>query len=210
MNEDTYMMIKSEWSPTAIITDGINGHLKPHEENVTICYGSLYDQIMDSNLNVKIINEKDLLLGELSAIVFRIGSYNIRFALKIYHRKDGDYEIDRKNPIDLNKIPFIKNNVFPILDNFENRKNYAVVTEISANNTDSGEDGMFYICNTQEAIGGSWHEVVTDIITAKKSESADDQEHLLVCITWTGTCHTVANWYDFDCEGNVTSFSYEA
>ncbi len=209
INEDTFTIIKREWSSTAIITDSIKSHLKPQEENVTIYYSSVYDKIMDSNLNVKLIHGKDLLPGELSSIVFQMGSYKIRLAQKMFHRKKGFHEVDRQNPLNLNKFPFIKNNILSILNNLENRKKYAVVTEIAADNADSREDSMFYICNTQEAIGGSWYEVVTDILTAKKSVVSDAQEHLLICITWYGSCHTTSNWFDLDMEGSVSSFSYE-
>ena len=129
------------------------------------------------------------------AIVVQIGFFFIRIAQKAYYRQEGSYYANRKRPIENAKKTFVLDHAVDWTG--ERSKEIAIVTEISANTVNYAADEMINVCSTEEPLGYSWYEAVTEIATAKKNPFLSvKHEHLLICITWFGNSNTTATWYD--------------
>ena len=176
-------MIKQNWNETAVVTDTINLEVQKMHE----------------------ITEDELLPGELSASVFKVGCYTVRSAQRVYRIHEDGYSPELEMPADKAEVDLVRKEPesFVLFPSWRNK--LRVAHEISAVHTDNPNNMPIYICRAARAMDFRWSEYIGGIYVAKEHELVPDEyASLFVCLTFTGSSHSFDTWYKLDPIGRTT------
>lgn len=178
------------------------------------------------------IPDEELLPGEITAVTFRVGSYTVRSALRVYQIHDPDWYFSEPDaPAEREDVETVRKDlsknkgkekdiragesVFAAWGNREAytatapawRERLRVTHEISARH-DSSPDGAFtYICRAADPMNGRWFEYIGDIYAVKEKEDIPDEfASLLIYFAFTSDFYGVDTWYRFEPDDKITKY----
>jgi len=167
------------------------------------------------SLDAHLLSDDDLLPGELSAHIYKIGYYAVRSAKKVYMIPEGDRGYNPQNEMPASKeclsnLKENENNGCKLLG-FGINHNHRVAHEISGRHNNDSNDafvGCFkYICRATEARNLSWRESIQCIVAVKDSSLSDETASLFVCRQYMGSSFSSHTWYELNYRGLVSEFS---
>ena len=161
------------------------------------------------------VAEADLLPGELSAEIFRVGCYTVRSAQRIYQVCEPGYSPEQEipaSPEDMELVrkedPRLKFTVSTGIGFQSWRNRLRVTHEISARHQDNPSGAFTMICRAAESRNSTWSEHIGPICAAKEHIAVPDKRaSLFVCSTYVGDSFSVDTWYKLDPAGEITTLS---
>lgn len=180
------------------------------------------------------VSDEELLPGEIKAVIFQIGCYMVRSALRVYTIQDPDwYLAEVGKPVDKEDIEMVrkdlalgkgdekvareKRSIFAswgassvFADHIPLwRDKLRITHEISAKYNFNHDMPFTYICRASDPVNGRWFEYIGDIYAVKERDTVPDEKaSLLIYFVFTSDFYGVDTWYQFDPDGNVRSFSH--
>lgn len=188
---------------------------KSYQNNVNECIKSLYKDFGNdieitgvyNEVYVRELDEEELLKGEISAFVGKVGNYLVRRLTCVYIDGNGvDYR--KRKPAQDTEITKLRKriaecSILPILGLYDG--GYREAGKISVKYLGNGESSAqewHTVCFEDKAKVGIWHEFISFICTVK----IGDREDLFVRKSWSGDSHSSSSWYGFTAEGMVEEF----
>lgn len=153
------------------------------------------------------IPEWELLEGELSAVVFRVGCYIVRSAQRIYKIYEPDYRPELETPANKEETEKIRvaGGSKVIECELGTWLKFRLVQEISARHIFSPDSAFTYICRAAKARNHTWQEYIGDIYAVKEHEKIPDKDaFLLIYLGYAGSSYTSETWYKMSPDGKVT------
>ena len=167
------------------------------------------------------VAEADLLPGELSAEVFRVGCYTVRSAQRIYQIYEPGYSPEEEVPASAEDMELVRKDIVPV--NVDPRLNVTmsigvgvqswrnrlrVTNEISARHQDNPNGAFTMIRRAAESRNSTWSEHIGPVMTAKEHIAIPDKHaSLFVCNTYVGDSFSVDTWNKLDPAGEITTLS---
>lgn len=167
------------------------------------------------------VDEADLLPGELSAEVFRVGCHTVRSALRVYQVSEPGYSPEQEIPAGPEDVALVRKDILP--ENLPHRlgvtmtagigfrpwqNRLRVTHEISARHRGDSSDAFTVICRTAQSRNHTWSEHIGPVYAAKEHLLIPDkQASLFVCSTYVGDSFSTDTWYKFDPDGRITTLS---
>ncbi|MCM1561272.1 MAG: hypothetical protein NC123_17280 [Butyrivibrio sp.] len=175
------------------------------------------------------VPDEELLPGEIAAVTFRVGSYIVRSALRVYQVHGPDWYLSEPDaPAEREDAETVRKDLlwkqgkekdiragggifaaWGDRDIYEGytlawRERLRITHEISAKH-DSSPDGTFtYICRAADPMNGRWFEYIGDIYAVKEKEDIPDGcASLLVYSVFTSDFNGIDIWYRFEPDGKV-------
>ena len=139
------------------------------------------------------LNEADLLPGELSAVICKVGCYIVRSAQRVYKIHEPGYSPELETPASKEETELVKsdNDLFPSW-----RDSLRVVHEISAKHQANPNQEFTFICRAAQARNYGWIETISCICTAKEYGLVPNEyASLFVLNTYVGSSFSVDYWY---------------
>ena len=178
-------MIKQNWNETAVVTDSMDPEAR----------------------EIHKLTEDELLSGELSASVFKVGCYTVRSAQRVYRIHEDGYSPELEMPADKAEVDLVRKEPesFVAFPSWWNK--LRVTHEISARHNANPNKIFAYICRAARARDLRWSEYVGGIYVAKEHELVPDEyASLFVCLTFVNSFSSTDTWYKLDPTGRITKF----
>lgn len=169
------------------------------------------------------LTENNLLSGELSAVIFQVGCYTVRSALRVYkliYNADCDTELDI--PADKEDVEFVKKGscdkkfhetfgsgiYFWAADAMQLpswKNELRICHEISAKHTADLQNEYICVCRIAQSVDSEWCEYIGDIYTVKENVSISDADaSLLVYSHYESSSLGADTWFKLEPSGKVT------
>lgn len=169
----------------------------------------------------KRVDESDLLPGELSAEIFRVGCYAVRSAQRVYRVYEPGYSPEEEIPAGSEDVELVRKDIAPIhadprasftaaagLGLQPWRSRLRVTHEISARHRDNPNGIFTVICRAAQSRNLTWSERIGPVYAAKEHLLIPDrQASLFVCNTYVGGSFSADTWYKFDPDGKISTLS---
>lgn len=171
------------------------------------------------------LRENELRAGELSAVVFRVGYYMVRSALRIYKLVyDADCDRETEVPADKEEVEAVKkggfgkdfHKMFAREIYFENvdtatfslwKDGLLVYHEISARHCEKPSNECIYVCRAAQSMSPDWCEYIGDIYTVKADDLIPDADaSLIVYSHYESSSFGMDTWHKLDPNGNLKEF----
>lgn len=171
------------------------------------------------------VSDEELFHGEIKAVIFQIGCYTVRSALRVYTIQDPDwYLAEVGKPVDKEAVEMVrkdlvlgqgdenvagaKRSIFAawgsssvFAGNISWRDKLRITHEISAKHNSNRDMPFTYICRAADPMNGKWFEYIGDIYAVKERNAVSDENaSLLIYLAFTSDFYGVDTWYRFDPE----------
>ena len=161
------------------------------------------------NSEIREVQEHELMEGEISASIFRVGNYIVRSSKCLYKDIGDTYYTDRI-PAEEENMSLYRENKNDVRLMYMEPEGTRFVHGIFAKYVDSeygNETNEWkFICIAATSV--SWDESIDFIATVSNSKTTDDEKEMLFVLkNYTGSSHSVAYWYKFMKDGTVTEYS---
>lgn len=159
------------------------------------------------------VPERGLLMGELSAVTFRVGCYIVRSAQRVYKIHGSGCRSEVEVPADEEEIEIVRkdmecrNDATIDLEITSWNDKFCLTHEISAKHISVSDNTFTYICHAICARNSCWYEYIGDIYAVKEYGQVSDRDaSLLVYMCYVGSPSNVDAWYKMEPSGKVTVF----
>lgn len=167
------------------------------------------------------VPEAELLPGELSAEVFRVGCYTVRSANRVYKICEPGYSPERETPASPEETALVKKDMPKSPNSWGSsaisagigigrswQNTLRVTHEISARHCDSDIKSFTMICRAAQARNYTWSETIGAVLTAKEHIAVSDKHaSLFVRNTYVGNSFSSDTWYKFSPDGEIMTLT---
>ena len=179
--------------------------------------------LWDFNRHEQELAANELLSGELSAVIFEVGCYTVRSALRIYKLAyDADCDGELEVPADKEEVELVKEDGYDkkFHETFSSglclgtvdamsfaswKDELRIYHELSAKHIENPDNEYIHICRIAQSADPEWCEYIGDIYTAKENDSIPDTDaSLLVYSHYESSALGVDTWHKLDPDGSVT------
>lgn len=172
------------------------------------------------------LKETELLPGELSAVVCKVGCYIVRSAQRVYKIHELGYEPSLENPASKEEIELVREYVRRVkaagglagylaiaiagmpLPCLSLGGGLRIALEISARHHADPTPQYTFVCKATQAGNANWIESIKCICTAKKhTRISNECASLFVLSHYEGNSFGADTWYKLDPTGKITTLS---
>lgn len=171
------------------------------------------------------LKENELWSGELSAVIFQVGCYIIRSALRIY-KLTYDFNCDNESevPVSKKEVEAVKETGFGkdfhktfVRDIYYENADSSLLSlwnggirvyhEISAGNGAGSGSKYMRVCRALQSMNPEWCEYIGDIFTMKENDTVlDERASLLVYSHYESSSFGMDVWHKLEPDGNLSEF----
>lgn len=155
---------------------------------------------------VKEVPMHQLLPGELSAVIFKVGCYTVRSAQRVYNVYEPGYSPEMETPASAEDVKLVRKDTQNGMGfgwfSWSNR--LRVTHEISARHKSDLSGKFTYICRAAESRNHMWYETIEEICSAKKNLlDSDSKASLFIHHRYCGDSFGATTWYKLDPDGKI-------
>lgn len=177
-------------------------------------FSGLRQSLAPDDKQAEFVPEEQLLTGEISACIFRLGCYLVRSAQRVYKiSSEGVYSPKNESPASNEETEIVRKDIMDA-GGFHTRSIFMLepwrdslrlTHEISARHMDTPGESFTYICRAASARNYSWSEGIEEVTCEKAGpEIPDEYASLVVRLGWTGSSYSMDTFYRLEPTGKVT------